>query len=169
MADWEEENDVELQQAANNDPRQWADSDPIIRLVPGLRIPDMPDQDTIDRHNISHCPPEPWCPYCAMGKARGERHLAIPLERKRGEIQAEYTFWSYHGIALEKDREAEAAITSLTLIDTDTGMALSTYVLKKGVWSFAVSLVRRFIQSLRKEKPVLRGDAETSLQNFLNE
>eukprot|EP00969_Alexandrium_andersonii_P366812 15469318-Alexandrium_andersonii.AAC.1 len=62
-----------------------------------------------------------------MGKSRGERRPTIPLERKRGGIHADYTFWSYHGSALEKEREAEAAITSLTLVDTDTGMALSTY------------------------------------------
>ena len=39
------------------------------------RVSDMPSQEEVEIHNLSHLPYRSWCPHCVKGKAKGAAHF----------------------------------------------------------------------------------------------
>ena len=41
---------------------------------------DRPTEEEVRKHNTTHTPPKPWCPYCVMGTGTRDAHCKIRME-----------------------------------------------------------------------------------------
>ena len=85
-------------------------------------------------------------------------------------IQCDYTFWQkgQEGWNTTKYRHDRRATPSLTAVCSRTGYIAGCVVLKKGVWEYAMIVLIGMNEKLAYDEVILRGDAESSLQLFLN-
>ena len=80
--------------------RQWIEARKN-ELIQGARpheaeISDAPskpeDPMEIERHEVTHIPPLPWCLACRLGKGRDASHFHSPAVREAGQIQVDFCF-----------------------------------------------------------------------------
>ena len=61
-----------------------------------VRVPNMPSQEEVDAHMVSHVPCRSWCPHCVAGQAQPRHHV----KRDQGEdtgiptVSLDYMFMS---------------------------------------------------------------------------
>ena len=44
--------------------------------------PELPSQEEIDRHNVTHMPYRSWCRHCIMGRGRSAPHKKLDAEKQ---------------------------------------------------------------------------------------
>ena len=58
-----------------------------------LDAPSKPeDPMEIERHEVTHIPPMPWCLACRLGKGRDASHFRSPAVREAAQIQIDFCF-----------------------------------------------------------------------------
>eukprot|EP00972_Heterocapsa_arctica_P010916 1598685-Heterocapsa_arctica.AAC.1 len=60
-----------------------------------LPVPRAPSELESFTHELTHCPAEPWCEFCVMGKMQDRPHRARTLEdreRAHPEVQMDYMY-----------------------------------------------------------------------------
>ena len=51
------------------------------------------DPMEIERHEVTHIPPMPWCFACRLGKGRDASHFRSPAVREAAQIQVNFCFF----------------------------------------------------------------------------
>ena len=96
-----------------------------------LPSPSAPTETQRAEHEKHHCPPEPWCEFCQLGKAKDRPHRARTAEdvqRPRPELQFD---WTYLQSSQPGDCE-ESLSTTLHGVDNDSGTHLHHRPVQEG-------------------------------------
>ena len=113
-----------------------------------LEAPRMPTRLEVFTHELTHCPPEPWCEFCTMGKARDKRHRTRTLEEIEQdwpEVQMDFMFVD---ASITVCAWAERWTTILTAWDGDTGAPFALVVPSKSPDEYQVRSVCKWLDGL---------------------
>ena len=69
-----------------------------VEEVRPLPSPVLPDQATIDRHNIDHYPYRSWCRACVSGRGRALPHRRTNGKRQIPTLAFDYCFINRNGV-----------------------------------------------------------------------
>ena len=131
-------------------------------LLPAPKAPTDLERFT---HELSHCPPAPWCEICVMGKMQDRPHRARTLEdRERGlpEVQADYMFMDSEMRIVPK---SEAWTTILCVVDVDSSTPKPICIPTKSPdLDHTTNNVLKFIKRLCHNSIQFKTDGEPSVK-----
>ena len=124
----------------------------------------MPTRLEVFTHELTHCPPEPWCEFCTMGKAKDKRHRTRTLEEIEQdwpEVQMDFMFVD---ASIAVCAWAERWTTILTAWDGDTGAPFALVVTSKSPDEYQVRSVCKWLDGLMHSNIKLKTDGEPSIK-----
>ena len=140
----------------SEDVRKEFEREPIPESLPAL-----PDQETIEKHELTHLPRAPWCEACQAAKSR-EDNFEESEKPQRPVFSLDYMFTGTRNEENPKEPKDPLAI-QLVGVDSDTKFMLSLPVPLKGgeaTIMAATKEVVRVLALLGYEDVVLRTDTE---------
>ena len=124
----------------------------------------MPTRLEVFTHELTHCPPEPWCEFCTMGKSKDKRHRTRTLEeieQQWPEVQMDFMFVD---ATITVCAWAERWTTILTAWDGDTGAPFALVVTSKSPDEYQVRSVCKWLDGLMHSNIKLKTDGEPSIK-----
>ena len=127
------------------------------RMPRSRRAPQMPNQEEVRVHQITHLPYAAWCESCVAGRSISDASRRVDRSGRprdaEATLQFDYAFWN--------------ARTCLVGVCVNTGTLMADLVTAKGATQDAVKLVTKFIKDLGHTRVLLQGDAEPAIRSLL--
>ena len=103
-----------------------------LRSVPQPRLPSKEERRL---HELTHCPPRPWCKHCVYGAAAEYPHRTVVGEGSKSEVprvMLDYCFFKEDATRIADDHmdneEATVSLTALVMKET----------MCESVWAYAL-------------------------------
>ena len=90
--------------------------------------PKRPDEETVERHNLSHLPAAGWCDICTRSRGRDAPHreaAAARIDAVRPVIEVDYAEQG-------KSKQPNDNVKALVAIDLSSGAIFASGVMHKG-------------------------------------
>ena len=128
-----------------------------------LDAPSKPeDPMEIERHEVTHIPPMPWCLACRLGKGRDASHFLSPAVREAAQIQVDFCFFREDAAACDvaTDLVPETSwATILCAVDVATQNPLAIALPGKNAeLKYSFGQLISFIKRLGYTELVIRSD-----------
>ena len=146
-----------------------------VEQLRSIKAPQMPTQEEVDLHRISHLPYRSWCPECVEAFAREWAHKDRETTRSIPLVSCDYMYATKNGIfarnELESEDERNAATKVLVMYCSATQTPFADGVPQKGVDSagYAVDCIRKNVLWLGHSKVTLRSDNEPALSQLIDQ
>ena len=132
-----------------------------------LDAPSKPDDPLeIERHEVTHIPPMPWCLACRLGKGRDASHFQSPAVREAAQIQIDFCFLRDDAAAYEVAEPVPENLwaTILCAVDVATQNPLAIALPGKNAeLEYVTGQLVSFIKRLGYTELVVRSDGEPSI------
>ena len=125
-----------------------------------MKIPKAPDDETRERHNLTHVPFADWCDVCVRSRARDDPHKKQHGQEEQAEPEVSM---DYFNLGLNYNMQFPA----LAVIDHCTGALMATGIRCKGADKFTVKAVCEFLGVLGYPRMTLKSDGECSIQTLV--
>ena len=113
-----------LEQAMDDQPMELADEE----RARGFANPNRPDEETVERHNLTHLPAAAWCDICVRSSGRDAPHreaAAAKIDAVRPVIEMDYAEQG-------KSKQPHDNVKALVAIDRSSGAIFASGVMQKG-------------------------------------
>ena len=132
-----------------------------------LDAPSKPeDPMEIERHEVTHIPPMPWCLACRLGKGRDASHFRSPGVPEAAQIQIDFCFLRDDAAAYDVAEPAPENpwATILCAVDVATQNPLAIALPGKNAeLEYAIGQLISFIKRIGYTELVIRSDGEPSI------
>ena len=119
----------------------------------------VPSAREVEEHNLDHAVFRSWCPHFVKGRAESYGHVRKVLRESDAPVIA----IDYMYMHSEQEKEEEKGMPIIVMKDDRTKMTLAKVAPNKGVVSYAVEIVKRFIELLGYKKIMFRSDNEPAI------
>ena len=112
------------EQAMDDQPMELAEAE----RVRGFANPNRPDEETVERHNLTHLPAAAWCDICVRSRGRDAPHreaAAAKIDAVRPVIEMDYAEQG-------KSNQPHDNVKALVAIDRSSGAIYASGVMQKG-------------------------------------
>ena len=134
-----------------------------------LPVPQMPSEEEVKTHNLTHLPPQRWCITCQLARSNDAPHELVPVDhQEKPRVETDFMYMKTDGTISEILADGEPPTnewcTILTAVDKDSGCKLSLVIPGKAVADdygqksladFLRRLGHREVQILRDQEPAL--------------
>ena len=113
-----------LEQAMDDQPMELAEEE----RARGFANPNRPDEETVERHNLTHLPAAAWCDICVRSRGRDAPHreaAAAKIDAVRPVIEMDYAEQG-------KSNQPHDNVKALVAIDRSWGAIFASRVMQKG-------------------------------------
>ena len=113
-----------LEQAMDDQPMELAEEE----RARGFANPNRPDEETVERHNLTHLPAAAWCDICVRSRGRDAPHreaAAAKIDAVRPVIEMDYAEQG-------KSNQPHDNVKALVAIDRSSGAIYASGVMQKG-------------------------------------
>jgi hypothetical protein len=119
-------------------------------LPKALKIPEKPDQQTVQMNELTHAKFEPLCLACVLGKGAAAPHSTQHITGREAEVPVIQTDHHYLKDDGEDAKEVEERFsTTLAAVDCDTGVPLQLSLpSKSGNQDYAITCLVSFMKRL---------------------
>ena len=144
-----------LEQAMDDQPMELAEEE----RVRGFANPNRPDEETVERHNLTHLPAAAWCDICVRSRGRDAPHreaaaAKIDAVRPCGRNYAEQG----------KSNQPHDNVKALVAIDRSSGAIYASGVMQKGDdGGYVTQSLSVWIASLGYTMVTLHSDKEPAI------
>ena len=102
----------------------------------------VPSEKEVEEHNLDHAVFRMWCPHCVKGRAESyERVKKVQNEGEAPTIGVDYTH-----TRSEQEKEEEKGMPIIVAKDNKTKMIMARVVPSKGLDSYAVETVKKWLK-----------------------
>ena len=126
----------------------------------GFANPNRPDEETVERHNLTHLPAAAWCDICVRTRGRGAPHReaeASKIDAVRPVIEMDY---AEQGMSNQPHDNVKALIA----IDRSSGAIYASGVMQKGDdGGYVTQSLSVWIASLGYTMVTLHSDKEPAI------
>ena len=139
------------------------------REVTRKEVPETPTLAEVEQHSLTHLPAKRWCLVCLLAKSKDDPHpRALEIERGPPKAYGDFMSIKEDGEICEEDEKHEPLnpwATTLTLVDTPSGMGLALALpTKTATFSYTVRCIVSFIRKLAYIRLIFRIDGENALK-----
>ena len=113
-----------LEQAMEDQPMELAEEE----RARAFANPNRPDEETVERHNLTHLPAAGWCDICIRSRGRDAPHreaAAAKIDAVRPVIEMDYAEQG-------KSKQPHDNVKALVAIDRSSGAIFASGVMQKG-------------------------------------
>ena len=133
-------------------------------ILDAPRKPEDPME--IERHEVTHIPPMPWCLACRMGKGRDASLFRSPAEREAAQIQVDFCFLREEAAAYDATESVPENPWAMILcaVDVSTQNPLAVALPGKNAeLEYAIGQLFGFVKRLGYTDLVIRSDGEPAI------
>ena len=145
-----------LEQAMDEQPRVLAEEE----QARALANPKRPDEETVERHNLTHLPAVGWCDICIRSRGRDAPHreaAAARIDAVRPVIEMVYAEQG-------KSKQPYDNVKALVAIDRSSGAIFASGVLQKGDdGGYVIQALSLWIASMGYTMLTLHSDNEPAI------
>ena len=98
----------------------------------------LPDEETQQKHFLTHIPYQPWCSSCVCFRARADQHQRTGASRRGGVATISFDFEYTKAVPDSKDAKEVDSMISLVMVDSSTGYVHAAPLRSKNQWDLMV-------------------------------
>ena len=134
-------------------------------------VKNMPAQEEVECHMISHYPFRSWCPHCVFGKGVASPHKKSEKDiRDFNVVHMDYMFFEkIDAKEREEEKQRRSGSPVLVICDEEFGIIHAQFVPSKGVNDWSVKMVKQYLEALGSKRLAIRSDQEPAIIALRNE